>query len=43
MSSQTQKQATDWNPGFLISLILIARLAFWGYLFTIRDFFPGQN
>ena len=37
------QQATIETPGFLISLILIARLAFWSYLFTIRDFHPVKS
>ena len=42
-SDRVQSKRPIETPGFLISDILIARLAFWGYLFTIRDFFPGQN
>ena len=42
-SDRVQSKRPIETPGFLISHILIARLAFWGYLFTIRDFFPGQN
>ena len=37
-SDRVQSKRTIETPGFLISLILIARFAFWGYLFTIRDF-----
>ena len=42
-SDRVQSKRPIETSGFLISHILIARLAFWGYLFTIRDFFPGQN
>ena len=42
-SDQVQNKRPIEAPGFLISLILLARLAFWGYLFTIRDFSSGQN
>ena len=38
----SSKQATDWNPDLIRSLTLIARLAFWGYLFAIKDF-PGEK
>ena len=45
-SDRVQSKRPIETPGFLISHILKARLAFCGYLFTIsiiRDFFPGQN
>ena len=45
-SDRVQSKRPIETPGFLISHILIARLAFCGYLFTIsiiKDFFPGQN
>ena len=42
-SDRVQSKRPIETPGFLISLILIARLAFLGYLFIIRDFSPGQN
>ena len=42
-SDRVQSKRPIETPGFLISHILIARLAFWGYLFTIRDFFPRSK
>ena len=42
-SDRVQSKWPIETPGFLISIILIARLAFLGYLFTIRDFSPCQK